>query len=113
MTIYGLSQTSGAERRLFIDRVDAGVLMEVHDDEVNAGGHKIVVCAADIVAQLNEPDQGGKAIAGTSPVDGTPQALRCEVRGNEVQLWFHIGSEVSSDIAVGFDDFQDAIAAAA
>lgn len=112
MTIYGLSQTSGIERLLDVEASDGALLMHVHDRPADSGA-RLVVSTGDIVAALTDGQPGVKSIPATSPAAGAASQLELEVRGNEVWLWVRGDGAGATDIAVGFDDFQDAVEAAA
>src|SRR4051794_35860619 len=112
MTIYGLSQTSGIERLLDVEPSDGALLMHVHDRPADPG-ERVVVPTGDVVAALTDGQPGVKAIEASAPGEGAPRRLELEVRGNEVWLTVRADGAAGTDIAVGFDDFQDAVEAAA
>jgi hypothetical protein len=49
------------------------------------------------------------SIEGRSPPHGAEKLLDMEIRRNEVLLRVHAGAEAGCDVAVGLDDFQDAL----
>jgi hypothetical protein len=110
MTVYGLSQSSGVERVLEVEKADFCLLLRLHDQPEDQP--KILVPAAEVVAVLTDAAPGARTIEGTSPVYGKRELLDIEVRRNEVLLWVRPESGDGWDIAIGFDDFQDAIEAA-
>ena len=97
MTIYGLSQSSGAERRLTVEMGGEGVVLTVTDHASGGELGRVVVPQAELVSALVAPPAGGATVGGARPVG-------IEVRRNEVLLR---GS--GWDAAVGLDDLQDAL----
>lgn len=110
--IYGLSQSNGVERILEVEKADSQLLLHVHDQPEQAQ-ERILVPTPEVVAALSDGATGARTIEGTSPRLGTRKLLDIEVRGNEVLLWVRPESGGGWDIAVGLDDFQDAVEAAA
>lgn len=110
MMIYGLSQSSGLERVLEVEKADTSLLLYAHDQAENPAD-RILVPAAEVVAALADPAVGVKTIAGVTPVYGRRQLLDLEVRRNEVLLWVRPETGIGWDVAVGFDDLQDAVEA--
>ena len=109
MLIYGVSQTTGVERKLKFDRAGAGVLLTILDLPNDVERERIIVFSDDIMAGLVEPTPGGTAIEGEAPDSGAKKLLNMEIRRNEVWLRSHAGTEEGCDVAVGLDDFQDAL----
>ena len=108
MTIYGVSQTTGAERRLNVALGGEGVVLTFTD---HAGGKErgsILVQADDLLAAVTDPLPEGLTVEGIAPPHGEKLRLRVEVRRNEVLLTLG-GPANASDAAVGLDDFQDAL----
>ena len=59
---------------------------------------------------LSDEATSGIAVEGTSPVHGWKMLLRVEIRRNEVWLSARpVVGLVDEDVAVGLDDFQDAL----
>ena len=112
MTVYGLSQTNGVERILEVEKADTQLLLRVQD-EADLPQERILVAPAAIVAALTDLAAGAKTVEGSSPRLGTRNLLDIEVRGNEVLLWVRPEAGGGWDIAIGLDDFQDAVEAAA
>jgi hypothetical protein len=112
MTIYGLSQSSGEERLLDVVHVDTGLLLHVRGGDDASDRGKIVVPADDLIARLADPPAGVASLTGTSPLYGGRKWLDLEVRRNEVLLKVRTDAGDGRDIAVGLDDFQDAVEAA-
>lgn len=111
MAIDGLSQSSGVERLLDITRVDAGVQLVIRDRIGSVQRARVVLAADDLLSILTERPVGCQTInLPASGVDGSTQ-LDIEVRKNEVLLWARSESEPGWDVAVGLDDFQDALEA--
>ena len=109
MLIYGVSQTSGVERKVKFDRAGAGVLLTIVDLAGDVERERIIVVTDDIMANLMTPQPGGSAIEGEAPESGAKKQLEMEIRRNEVWLRSHAGAEEGCDVAVGLDDFQDAL----
>ena len=97
MTIYGLSQSSGAERRLTVEMGGEGVVLTVTDHASGGELGRVVVPQAELVSALVAPPAGGATVGGARPVG-------VEVCRNEVLLR---GS--GWDAAVGLDDLRDAL----
>jgi len=109
MMIYGVSQTSGAERLLEVERAGEGVQLTILDSVGNVERERIVVPGDNLLSTIVEPTAGGTTIDGTSAVHGTRKLLEIEIRRNEVLLRAHTEAEDGWDVAVGLDDFQDAL----
>lgn len=109
MTIYGVSQTSGVERRLTVERGGEGIVLTITD---HAGGQeraRISVPADDLLTALTDPPAGGATVEGFAPPHGAGMHLSLEVRRNEVLLRASGGAGAGADVAVGLDDLQDAL----
>jgi hypothetical protein len=67
------------------------------------------VSADDLLPTITEPAPGGSTVEGVSPTHRRKMLLQLEVRRNEV--WLEVGpaSGEGTDVAVGLDDFQDAL----
>jgi|SRR4051794_33405601 len=109
MTIYGLSQTSGVERLLQFDRIGAGVLLTISDRVGSVERERLIVAGQDLLATIMDRPAGGVTLDGETPTHGKKRLLDIEVRRNEVLLRARAGSEAGWDVAVGLDDFQDAL----
>jgi hypothetical protein len=109
MTVYGISQSSGVERRLAVERGGEGVVLTIIDHVGDIERARIMLPPDSLLPAITDPPPGGCTIAGTVPPHGTAQLLDVEIRRNEVLLRVHAGSEAGWDVAVGFDDFQDAL----
>ena len=111
MTIYGVSQSSGEERRLKVERGATGIVLTFLD---HAGGKergRVLVQADDLLAAVTDPPAGGSRVEGVCPSRGAAVPLEVEVRRNEVLLTAR-GPGEAVDAAVGLDDFSDALEAA-
>jgi hypothetical protein len=109
MTIYGVSQSSGVERRLKIEMGAEGIVLIFID---HAGGHerqRILVPVDDLLGAITDPPAGGSTVAGVSPPNGPKMQLHVEVRRNEVLLKATAAAGEGTDAAVGLDDLQDAM----
>ena len=111
MTIYGMSQSSLVERQLKIERGGQGIVLTFIDHVGNKEREKVMVQAGDLMAAVASPPPGGSKVEGISPPHGEKMQLDLEVHGNEVLLLAH-GSGAGTDVAVGLDDFMDALGAA-
>lgn len=100
MTIDGLSQTTGAERRVEVGPAEAGVLLVIR--EAGAELSRAVLPPDPLLTVLTDRPAGPQVVNG-----GDGAALTIEVRRNEVLLV--IGA---ADAAVGLDDLSDAVAGA-
>jgi hypothetical protein len=63
----------------------------------------------DLLAAITEAQAGGTTIEGIAPPNGPKILLNVDVRRNEVLLKTTPGSGDGADVAVGLDDFQDAL----
>lgn len=107
MKIFGVSQSTGVERQLKIERGIEGVVLTITD---TVGLHErgwIGVSADHLIAAITDPSAGGTTIEGIRQPRGERMTLDIEVRRNEVQLSLHPAD--AADIAVGLDDLQDAL----
>jgi hypothetical protein len=111
MTIYGMSQSSSVERRLKVERGGEGIVLTFIDHAGNRERERIMVQAGDLMAAVTSPPPGGARLEGISPPHGEKMQLDLEVRRNEVLLRAR-GSGEGADVAVGLDDFLDALGAA-
>jgi hypothetical protein len=109
MRIYGISQSSGVERRLHIEKGAEGVVLIISDHNGNVERARITVQPDSLMASFMDRAPGGVTIEGRSPSHGAKKLLDVEVRRNEVLLTVRAESAAESDVAVGLDDFQDAL----
>jgi hypothetical protein len=109
MRIYGISQSSGVERRLHIEKDAEGVMLLISNHEGNVEQARIMVQQDSLMAMFMNQVHGGVTIEGKSMSDGARKLLEVEVRRNEVLLSVRAESAVEADVAVGLDDFQDAL----
>jgi hypothetical protein len=109
MTIYGLSPTSGAERTLEIEKTPAGMRLSSRDPESYRDTDRVVVPEDLLLAALIDRPAERSVI----PADDAPgqarKLLDIEVRCDEVLLRVRAETGAGWDIAVGLDDFQDAL----
>src|SRR5438309_2018972 len=105
MTIYGLSQTSGAERTLAVEKTGVGFLLHSQDTESYGDLDKIVVPSESLLAALIDRPAERSTIRSESANGEARKLLDITVRGNEVLLWVRTETGNGWDIAVGFDDF--------
>jgi hypothetical protein len=110
MTIYGLSPTSGAERTLDLEKTAAGLLIHSRDPESYRDIDRIVVDPhALLTAVIDRPAEQTRISGVTAAAGEASRRLDISVRGNEVILSVQTETDNGWDIAVGFDDFQDAL----
>jgi hypothetical protein len=109
MKIYGVSQSSGVERRLYIERGQDGIVLIINDHAGNKERERIMVRADDLLPAVTDPAPGGRTVEGVSPAHGWKMLLQVEVRRNEVWLTARPTAGAGADVAVGLDDFQDAL----
>jgi hypothetical protein len=107
MVIYGVSQSSGVERELGVERVEQGISLCISDHAPRVERDRIVVPAADLVAAIKDRPEGGSTITGAASAAGPLRQLVVAFRRNEVQL--RTSGEGEWDVAVGMDDFLDAL----
>jgi hypothetical protein len=109
MRIYGISQSSGVERRLRIERGGEGLVLTISDHVGNVERDRIMVQPDSLMATVMDRAPGGVTIEGRSPPHGAKKLLDVEIRRNEVLLRVRAEVEGGWDVAVGLDDFQDAL----
>jgi hypothetical protein len=105
MKIYGVSQSSGVERLLTIERGIEGVVLTLNDHVGGKEQGRIFVPGDALVAAIMQPTPGGLTIEGIPQPQHAKTQLNVEVRGNDVLMTMRPGS----DVAVGLDDIQDAL----
>lgn len=113
MVIYGMSPSTSIERRLLLERAGAGVSLRCYDHPADVEHPRVVVPYEELVATVISPSASGSCIAGTLLDAGAAAQLDVSVRRNEVQIKVNAAPEREWDIAVGLDDFQDALEAVA
>jgi hypothetical protein len=109
MRIYGVSQSSGVERRLHIEQGVEGVVLIITDHVGNVERGRFMVPPESLLTTVTAPARGPVTIEGRSLPNGVKKLLDVEVRRNEVQLRVRDESGEGWDVAVGLDDFQDAL----
>ena len=109
MRIYGVSQSSGVERRLHIEQGGEGVLLTISDHVGNVKRADIMVHPDSLLAAIIDRTPGGVTIEGRSQPHEPKKVIDIEIRRNEVLLRVRAESQSESDVAVGLDDFQDAL----
>jgi hypothetical protein len=107
MTIYGVSQSSGAERRLTLEQGGEGAVLTITDHATNKEQQRILVQVEELLHAVTDPPAGGTSVPGIVPPHGLPLRLDLEVRRNEVLLTVRTGTGI--DVAVGLDDFRDGL----
>src|SRR5262245_50042112 len=106
---YGHSQSRGVVRRLKVERGAEGVLLTLIDHAGGIERERIMVPPDRLLAAVMDRVPGGATLDGRSPPHGASKLLDVEIRRNEVLLRVHAGPEGGCDVAVGLDDFQDAL----
>jgi hypothetical protein len=109
MKIFGMSQSTGVERRLYIERGPDGIVLTIKDHDGNREQERILVQADDLISTITDPSPGGCTVEGVSPAHQWKMSLQVEVRRNEVWLTARPPTGEGADVAVGLDDFQDAL----
>ena len=109
MRIFGVSQSTGAERELKIERGIDGLVLTITEHVGQNERGWLSVPSESLLGAVIEPPIGGSTIQGMQQGKGDKMTLDVEVRRNEVQLRMQPGDH--ADIAVGLDDFQDALEA--
>ena len=107
MKLFGVSQSSGVERKLYVERGADGIVLAVKEEKKEL--ERVLVPIDDVLATVTDPAPGGIKVEGVSPAHGWKLLLKVEVRRNEV--WLEMGRDglTPADVAVGLDDFQDAL----
>jgi hypothetical protein len=105
MIIYGVSQSSGVERKLQVEMGAHGLVLIFIDHKGGKEQGRIMVPVDDVLVAITEPTPGGATVEGIVPPFGPKMQLSVEVGRNEVLL----KAGDASDVAVGLDDFQDAL----
>lgn len=112
MTIYGISQSTGVERRLKVEMGAHGLVLIFIDHVGGKERERILVQVDDLLAAITEAPADGCTVEGIFPPYGPKILLRVEVCRNEVLLKVSADSGAEGpDVAVGLDDFQDALEA--
>jgi hypothetical protein len=109
MTIYGVSPTDGTERTLSVETTTAGLVLQVRDPEGYGDLDQIVVPPDLLLAALIDRPFERTIIKSEDAKGEARKLLDMEIRRNEVLLWVRTETGRTWDIAVGFDDFQDAL----
>jgi hypothetical protein len=109
MIIFGLSPTTGAERTLEVRKTAAGVRLHSRDHNSYRDIDTIVVQLDPLLAALIDRPEERTVIRAESAAGEARKLLDLTVRGNEVLLWVRTETGNGWDIAVGLDDFQDAL----
>ncbi len=112
MPIYGVSQSSGADRLLDLQAAEGGVLVHIHDTTDPDRG-KIVVSRQAIDEVLGKPPGHLMTLDGTVENPAGPQQLDLQIKGGDVLLAEKTAAGDGWDIAVGLDDFIEAFEATA
>jgi hypothetical protein len=94
---------------LYIEKGGEGVVLTISDHVGNVERERIMVQPDSLLASVMDRAPGGVTIEGRNPSEGTKKLLEIEVRGNEVLLRVQAELERVCDVAVGLDDFQDAL----
>lgn len=109
MTIYGISQSTGAERRLSVEKVTEGVALTIIEHRGRKELGRIALQPDSLVAAVTDATSPNSMLEGVDSTSGTKLQMGIEVRRNEVWLTLSSAAGKGPDIAVGFDDLQDAL----
>jgi hypothetical protein len=109
MMIHGLSQSTGVERQLHFVPVREGIILMMCDHKDETKRHRILLQPDDLMGPVMERSPGEVTIEGKSPSLGNKKLLDLEIKRNEVLLKIRSETEMESDVAVGLDEFQDAL----
>ena len=109
MKIFGVSQSSGTERQLKVERGIDGVVLTLTDHVGSVEMGRIKVNGDALIGAIMEPMKGGSIIDSIAQPQEAAKQLVVEVRRNEVLLQIQGEDGVGSDAAVGSDDLQDAL----
>jgi hypothetical protein len=86
MRIYGVSQSSGVERRLHIDEAGEGIVLTISDHVGNVKREDITVHPDSLLAAVMDRTPGGVTIEGRSRPNEPKKLIDVEIRRNEVLL---------------------------
>jgi hypothetical protein len=118
MKVFGVSPSCGEERSLHVEAGGDGIVLAITElvagqwkgEERERERTRVLVPPDDLLPAITDPAPGGSTVGGTSPVHKWKMQLRVEVRRNEVWLSARpVVGLVDEDVAVGLDDFQDAL----
>src|SRR5438105_3864074 len=98
MTIYGVSQSSGVERRLFVERGGDGLILRITDHVGNKERVRIMLPADALLAAITDPPPGGATVEGVAPPQGPKLLLDIEIRRNEVLLAVRQDAQAGTDV---------------
>ena len=86
MKVFGVSQTSGVERRLSVERGVDGIVLAITDEAGGRERARVLVPSDDLLATVTDPTPGGSTVLGVSPSHNTAMRLGVEIRRNEVWI---------------------------
>ena len=109
MKIFGVSQSSGVERLLQIERGLEGIVLTLSDHVGGKELARIFVPTHALVGAIMDPVAGGSLVEGVPQPQGPAMRLEIEVRRNEVLFQIRGDKTPGADVAVGLDDLQDAL----
>jgi hypothetical protein len=110
MKVFGMSQSTGEERELEVEGADGGIVLTIRGRAGGAELERILVKEDDLLPAITDPTPGGRTVEGTSPAHRWRMLLGVEIRRNEVWLTARPATaKAAVDVAVGLDDFQDAL----
>src|SRR5271166_7063745 len=101
MTIYGISQSSGVERKLKVEMGAHGLVLTFIEHAGGAERGRTLVPVDDLLAAITEAPAGGSTVEGIAPPNGPKMQLHVDVRRNEVLLKLSAGAGEGTDVAVG------------
>ena len=109
MKIFGVSQSSGEERVLKIERGIDGIVLTLGDIKGGKEHGRIKVNSDALVGEILDPVPDGSIIEGIPQAHEGEMRLQIEVKRNEVLLEIRENNGIVADIAVGLDDIQDGL----
>ena len=109
MKIFGVSQSSGEERVLKIERGIDGIVLTLADIKGGKEHGRIKVNSDVLVGAIMNPVIGGSKVESMPQPHEGEMRLQIEVRRNEVLIQIRNDNGIIADIAVGLDDIQDGL----
>ena len=109
MKIFGVSQSSGEERVLKIERGIDGIVLTLADIKGGKERGRIKINSDALLGEILDPVPGGSIIEGMPQAHEGAMRLEIEVRRNEVLLQIRENNGIVADIAIGLDDIQDGL----
>src|SRR5258708_32113647 len=70
MKLFGVSQSSGVERRLYVERGPDGIVLIIKDHDGSKERERILVQVDDLLSTITDPAPGGCMVEGVSQPTG-------------------------------------------